>query len=621
MIVWLASYPRSGNTLLRTVLKQTMGLDSYPERTEWLGFIAQGTTGDLSSCYYGELCPSEPWEVFYQKAKESPELYLVKTHEAPLDDSPAIYVMRDGRKACFSYYRYHQSYLQDLGRTLLQIVVGDDYYGDWTSHYHTWKSRQLGAPLLVLKYEDLHDASPELLGKIKTFLKRDIAPGHWENPFEKVQQLNPQCFREGEKQWMNPAEWSDEVAWAFSLFHAPLMKKLGYAPDPVTQCQEDEGKERAVKILSMLKSGLDERRCIPRPMEESVRLREALELKTTVASRKTQREREAFCAKGSVFNISSSSQQLNAAEGSYEQDTDMALLKALARHVRKKTFIDVGAEKGSFSQELINLGFSGTLFEPFPAHQVALEKLVAGKSSHVFQMAIDETDHEGRLHIAVDEKGMPMDYFHSLNRDESNPHARHASSISVTCRSLGSLTKEGIIAAEVGILKIDTEGNDLKVIRGMGSLTADVLFCEFVTPSLYPSWECSFPDALMEAARRIGYEECIAVKRFGAQEMVSVNPAKFVDGQWGNLIFTSRELMMLAQEEISDIKLRDEIKTAADLARAQRSLEEKEREIQSLAKACEDRLALIHELTEAVRKNSDREKELEGIIASLKLKK
>ena len=29
MIVWLASYPRSGNTLLRQVLKRCFGLDSY----------------------------------------------------------------------------------------------------------------------------------------------------------------------------------------------------------------------------------------------------------------------------------------------------------------------------------------------------------------------------------------------------------------------------------------------------------------------------------------------------------------------------------------------------------------------------------------------------------------
>jgi len=32
MIIWLASYPRSGNTLLRTVIKSCMGIDSYSDQ-------------------------------------------------------------------------------------------------------------------------------------------------------------------------------------------------------------------------------------------------------------------------------------------------------------------------------------------------------------------------------------------------------------------------------------------------------------------------------------------------------------------------------------------------------------------------------------------------------------
>lgn len=304
----------------------------------------------------------------------------------------------------------------------------------------------------------------------------------------------------------------------------------------------------------------------------------------------------------------------------YEQNTDMALVIALAKHVRNRSFIDVGAEKGTFSETFLNFGFSGTLFEPFPAHRPILEKLVEGRSARLFTAAIDETDHEGQLHIAVDEKGVPMDYFHSLHRDESNPHANHTSSISVPCRSLGSLAAEGIIDAEVGILKIDTEGNDLKVIKGMGSLTAEVLFCEFVTPGLYPTWESSFPEALVETAGKLGYDACIAIKRFGAHETISINPAGFVDGQWGNLIFTSHALMALAHDEISRIRLRDEIRIVTDFASDQRSLEEKEKMIQSLAKTCEERLALIHKFEAIVKETRAKENAIKEKLASLKKK-
>lgn len=287
---------------------------------------------------------------------------------------------------------------------------------------------------------------------------------------------------------------------------------------------------------------------------------------------------------------------MNPQEQLYEQNTDMALVLALAKHVRKRYFIDVGAEKGTFSKELLQLGFGGVLFEPYPDHLPVLQKLTEGRSARLYPTAIDDTDHDGELHIAVDGNGLPMDYFHSLHRDQSNPHASHTSSIPIRCRSLGSLAKEGIIETEVGILKIDTEGNDLKAIKGMGPVVAEVLMCEFVTPSLYPTWESSFPEALVEQAMSQGYEECIAIKRFGSLEIISFHPRWFTDGQWGNLIFTSSELLALACHDLRDIEMRSEKRLVAGLAVTQRALEEKEGVIQVLAKACEERLMLINKL-------------------------
>jgi FkbM family methyltransferase len=97
---------------------------------------------------------------------------------------------------------------------------------------------------------------------------------------------------------------------------------------------------------------------------------------------------------------------------SYEQETDISIMLALARHVSRKSFIDVGAEKGSFSRALFEIGFRGVLFEPFPLHLPGLRRLVEGTESKVFEFAIDEADHEGTLHIAVDDEGKQRDYFH-----------------------------------------------------------------------------------------------------------------------------------------------------------------------------------------------------------------
>ena len=188
----------------------------------------------------------------------------------------------------------------------------------------------------------------------------------------------------------------------------------------------------------------------------------------------------------------------------YEQATDIAVMLALAKHVTRKTFIDVGAEKGAVSRALFEMGFQGVLFEPYPTHLPALQKLVEGTESKVFGYAIDETDHEGTLHIAVDDEGKERDYFHSLLRVEAHHLVKHARSLPVRCRSLASLASEGLISREIGVLKIDTEGCDLNVLRGMGDVGAEVLVCEFVTPSLYSTWSGSFPEPLVQAARGKG---------------------------------------------------------------------------------------------------------------------
>jgi len=309
---------------------------------------------------------------------------------------------------------------------------------------------------------------------------------------------------------------------------------------------------------------------------------------------------------------------------SYEQDTDISLMLALGRHVSRKSFVDVGAEKGSFSRALLDIGFHGALFEPFPAHLPGLRRLVEGTASRVFDIALDETDHEGSLHIAVDAEGKPKDYFHSLIRNEPHPFARHAQTVPVQCRSLESLAQEGLISSEIGILKIDTEGNDLNVIRGMGNVRAEVLICEFVTPSLYSTWTGSFPEALAEAAVSRGFDACIAVKRMARHELVVFDPAGFIDGQWGNLIFASRELLARARTELSRIAYEGEKVLVASLARDAESLGKKEAVIRDLASSLarasemvEEKEAAIQELTASWTKASEMVEKKEAAIQEL----
>jgi FkbM family methyltransferase len=338
----------------------------------------------------------------------------------------------------------------------------------------------------------------------------------------------------------------------------------------------------------------------------------------------------ALTAAGSVPTQASVSAVMVAAprDGLYQQETEVAMLKVLAGKVKRKTFLDVGAEKGAFAREFMALGFSGVLFEPFAGHLLALNKLVEGTGSRVLSCAVDATDREGLLHIARDKDGLPLDYFHSLQAAPSATNFRHdEEGVPVACRSLESLAKEGAIEAQVGILKVDTEGNDLRVLEGMGPVRAEVLVCEFVTPRLYPDWICSFPEGLVAAAKAMGYEHCVAVSRFDEHEIVEVDPTHFADGEWGNLIFTSKELLNDVRAELDALRAQVQARHVRTCLRERRELLEKEAMIQQQAAQLLEKEAMIQQQAhtgEAMRsmldKNAASVQALQHKIATLKEK-
>lgn len=232
MIIWLASYPRSGNTLLRTVLKQTMGLHSFSDES-----VPQQVPLDAASLdAFGASPLSESWDAFYKRASESTQTFLVKTHLMPRDEQPAAYVVRDGRQSLVSYYKYHQKFFPEHAGGLFELALGEDYYGDWSDHYAKWVTGRKN--VMLLRYEKLVHASPDYFTAIAKFLGHEGSVSEWVNPFEKLQQASPNFFRVGSVQWEHSPEWTELIDSVFYLRHGDLMQKLGYAAvsDVVAAC-------------------------------------------------------------------------------------------------------------------------------------------------------------------------------------------------------------------------------------------------------------------------------------------------------------------------------------------------------------------------------------------------
>ena len=156
--VWLASYPRSGNTLLRTILWNCFGLQSGSVYPNDLGKnrALEETVGHIEHVDGKINFPPHQ------------QTALVKTHEHARDDRPAIYVVRDGRSAVVSLWDFY-----DRSVPLKTLIEGHHQFGTWQDHLLSWTYSNR-PHTLFLRYESLTKQGDEALDRIASFLGHEI---------------------------------------------------------------------------------------------------------------------------------------------------------------------------------------------------------------------------------------------------------------------------------------------------------------------------------------------------------------------------------------------------------------------------------------------------------------
>jgi hypothetical protein len=226
MIVWLASYPRSGNTALRVLLNRVFGLETlslYDDRTD-IG------ASEERARLVGHRSHGRTAEAFAAEAAASAETFYVKTHELPPagQDWPAIVVVRDGRSAIVSYWHYRNRF-GSTATTLKQVVTGDVMFGSWSAHVAAW----LDAPLsrrLVLRYEEVASLTPETVARISDFLGVEPKGIPADLGFAAARTAFPEFFRSGDDT-KNIAELeATTCSVMFDALHGPLQRRIGYPP-------------------------------------------------------------------------------------------------------------------------------------------------------------------------------------------------------------------------------------------------------------------------------------------------------------------------------------------------------------------------------------------------------
>ena len=224
MIIWLASYPRSGNTFFRVLLNRVFVTKTHSIYDDKFDI---GADKNLSNIVGHEFLPDEftlDW------ARRSDETFILKTHDYPsdvCDGDKAIYLLRDGRESVLSYYSYHRDYT-DQKKCLLDIIAGDTQFGGWGEHVLAWAPCTRPDTLLV-KFEELISDPLGQVDRISEFT--GLEPVSDSLPtFEELHTTGPRFFRSGKTDSWKKV-FSEYDHHAFWLRNYAQMIVCGYERD------------------------------------------------------------------------------------------------------------------------------------------------------------------------------------------------------------------------------------------------------------------------------------------------------------------------------------------------------------------------------------------------------
>ena len=172
MIVWLASYPKSGNTLLRSMLTAYLfsndgnysfgllkNIKQFPNKKtlDFLGINVIDRNEIVKNSIRGQEIFNKNSGVGFLKTHNS--LYNFKG-KYPFTDYKntlgAIYIVRDPRNVIISYSRHLDMSIEKTANFLMKGNTSYlDIMGTWRENYLSWKNMIRDKKCLLVRYEDL----------------------------------------------------------------------------------------------------------------------------------------------------------------------------------------------------------------------------------------------------------------------------------------------------------------------------------------------------------------------------------------------------------------------------------------------------------------------------------
>jgi hypothetical protein len=221
MIVWVASFPRSGNNLFLLTLSRVYGM----------------TTGSvLNPGALASQLSIDPDGDLLDALREREEPVFLKTHRlaGPDQGDPAVYLVRDGRDCLVSYAHYmiEQGGPRFESRSFEEVVKRlidrtDHPYGSWSENVRSWTERS--GRTEIVHFEELVEKPVGTVRDAVEALGISLPRRSGKLPsFRKLQRRNPAVFRRG-RSGSYRSELPKDLKRRFWRLHGAEMEKLGYS--------------------------------------------------------------------------------------------------------------------------------------------------------------------------------------------------------------------------------------------------------------------------------------------------------------------------------------------------------------------------------------------------------
>jgi len=201
MIIWIASYPKSGNTWVRGLLSSYLYSDDGSFNFNLLKKIQQFPDKNHFEYFIKDFSDIKKISNYWIAAQDRINLFnenkttFFKTHSAlcTFDNNlftnknntqAVIYVVRDPRNVITSISNYYSmsieesySFIINKNKIISKAEWGDKNFGistvlgSWALHYKSWEQIKF-APILIIKYEDLIKDTKNSLIEIINFLNK-----------------------------------------------------------------------------------------------------------------------------------------------------------------------------------------------------------------------------------------------------------------------------------------------------------------------------------------------------------------------------------------------------------------------------------------------------------------